>query len=622
MFFPKPRTRLLAAFVLSLGLTACGGGGGNNAGDAGNAGPGNDPTQPPTVVSTLPVDGAVGVDPLASIQFVMNEDIDPASISAASVIIDSPDADVAAPRRSVNGNVITFVLATPLPRGARVTARLLAGALDSEGDALENDFVFSFDVEEAREIASQPHEGTSLATRVGALKLGSNGNGMSIMRTNTGTLLYRRILDGRPSGNSLTVVTSNASNVSQDNLDIASNGDAQISWLSYENSRRILRVKRWDAVSQTWAQSLTLTPSPLSEVNEFRSEINNAGGMIAWTEQSVSDNSKQALFVAFPEANGDLDEPYGLRLATTRRIGLRLNRSGTESVIAWSEADATSGYRVAVVSHHQVTGFGSIQTLTAQDRISKVIDAKASVSGYRFVLYKTRDADDVTKDALFLAVAKPTESFGQPTRLFTGTGGLSTAKLVVNDAGIASVVYALTDSQPGVWFRRYIPTTGLEAAIEITGVAKAPGGSASKAVDVSIDSVGNAVVLASHPGVGSYEQVIVAGVISRLAAPVVGIRLDVARRAPSSRSVQIARHPNTSTQLFWAHKDAVNLLDYDLRSRRMAPNGVFGPIDYFSADADVVVSGTLSAFAPSGNGLVLFTELFSPIYEVRHALLN
>ncbi|MCP5070611.1 MAG: Ig-like domain-containing protein [bacterium] len=622
MFFPKPRTRLLAAFALSLGLAACGGGGGNDPAENGNAGPGNDPTQPPTVVSTLPVDGAAGIDPLASIQFVMNEDIDPASINAASVIIDSPDADVAAPRGRVNGNVITFVLEAPLPRGARITARLLAGALDSQGDALENDFAFRFDVEQVREIASQGHETSTLATRVGALRLGSNGNGMSIMRTDAGALLYHRILDGRPSGTALPIVISNATNVNQDNLDIASNGDAQISWLSYENSRRILRVKRWDAVSQTWAQSLTLTPSPLSEVNEFSSEINDAGGMIAWTEQSVSDTSKQAVFVGFPEANGDMDEPYGLRLATARRFGLRFDRSGTESVIAWGEADTSSGYRVAVVSHHQVTGFGSIQTLTAQGQISTVVDAKASSSGYRFLLYKTRDAADANKDALFLAVAKPTESFGLPTRLFAGTGDLSAAKLVVNDAGIASVVYALTDGQPGVWFRRYIPTTGFETAIEITGVAEAPGGSASRGVDVSIDSVGNAVVLASHPGGGSYRQVIVAGVISRVSAPIVGIRLDVAMRAPASRDVQIVRHPNTSTQLFWAHKDAVDPLDYDLRSRRMAPNGVFGPIDYYSADADVVVSGTRAAFAPSGNGLVVFTELFSPIYEVRHALLD
>ena len=80
------------------------------------------------------------------------------------------------------------------------------------------------------------------------------------------------------------------------------------------------------------------------------------------------------------------------------------------------------------------------------------------------------------------------------------------------------------------------------------------------------------------------------------------------------------RLPNTAAQLFWTHRDANDALDYDLRSRRMSPSGVVGPIDYTSIDSDVVVADLRAAVAPSGKGLVLFTELHSPISEVLHLL--
>ena len=542
MNFPKPRMRLLAAFVLSLGLAACGGGGGNDSvADPVNGDPIADPAIPPSVISTVPVDGAIGVDPLTQIRFVMDQPIDDDSFASDSVLLTSPDvaAPLAAPRVFVDGATIIVTPTNPLPRGARIDVRLVEGILDTDGDALLADFAFSFDAEDFTEVQAQAHEQETEKARANALKLGANGNGMSVFRVDGSDLFYHRIVDGRPTGTALPIIRGGASAVRQENLDIASNGDAQISWLSRENSRNVLRVKRWDSVSQTWANSLNLTPSVLSEVNEFRSEIDNFGGMVAWTLQSTSDNTKQAVFVGFPEAGGDMDEPRGLRLADARRRQLRLSRSGTTSVIAWSEADAFGGYRVAMVSHDRVTGFSQVQNPTAQGRNASIIDAEASSNGYRFVLYSTEDQADADKSTLQLSVAKPGESFGLPLSLFVGSSKLRGAKLVVNDLGVAAVLYGREDGQPGTWFRRYIPGGGFEDAIEITAAEEAPTGTGADQLDVDIDDVGNAYALVSHRGPRTFRQQVTAAVISRLAAPRLGILVDTAAQAP-----QFARRGN------------------------------------------------------------------------------
>ena len=621
MSLSKFLSRYFAVPILSLGLVACGGGGGGGE-DPDAGGPVVvDPEVAPSLLFTTPANNASDVEIVAPIEFVFDKLIDPTTVTSADITATTSVGTLPTLAVGADGARIRVTPMSPLPRNALITIQLDATFTDTDGNAPESGAVLRFDTEEAIVGTAQAHEFLSADARLGALSLGANGSGMSMFRVPNGQLWYRRIEFGVPVGSPLRLVSQDASGIEERNLDVASNGDVQAAWRSYENSRNVLRLARWDAVSETWGTFLNLTPGALSQLREVSAEVDNFGGMVAWTEESTSDNTRQAIRVGFPEADGFMDEPITLRLADARRHGLKFERSGTQSVLAWMEGDAFGGLRVAYTSHDRVAGFGSITQGTAQGQVGRIFGVAVSSDGHRFVLLGTRDSSDPDRHSLALAVARPGEAFGAPQPLFAGTSDVSVARIVANDDGVAGVMFAREDGDRGIWLRRWIPATGFEAAVELTAVGQTPRGIESEAIDIKVDDIGNIVALASHASeFGRLEQVISAALLPRIGAPRLGIVLDRAEESPTGPRVRILVHPNTSSQMVWTHR-AEGLSNYDVRTRRLATNGVAGPIEYYETDSELVVSELRGGFAPSGRGLLIWS-LLDTTDDVRQILFD
>ena len=139
-------TRLLA-LLLALVLAACNGG----DGDGGVADSGD--VTPPTIVSTLPVDGASGATRTTAVAVTFSEAVTPAAGGAATLSLSAetlPEALPVTGTVTINGPLVTFTPSAPsapLPLGTQFTARVDVGLTDLSGNALAAPFTFNFTTE-------------------------------------------------------------------------------------------------------------------------------------------------------------------------------------------------------------------------------------------------------------------------------------------------------------------------------------------------------------------------------------------------------------------------------------------------------------------------------------------
>jgi hypothetical protein len=134
--------------LLALALAACNGDDG-----AGSAVPGD--VTPPTIVSTLPVDGASGVARTTAVTVTFSEAVTPAAVGAATLSLNAetlPEALSVAGTVAINGSLVTFTPSAPsapLALGTLFTARVDVGLTDLSGNALAAPFTFNFTTEPA-----------------------------------------------------------------------------------------------------------------------------------------------------------------------------------------------------------------------------------------------------------------------------------------------------------------------------------------------------------------------------------------------------------------------------------------------------------------------------------------
>ncbi|BCR03970.1 hypothetical protein DESUT3_10390 [Desulfuromonas versatilis] len=99
-------------------------------------------TTAPTVTSSIPVDGALNVDNLATVSVTFSEDMDPASLNATTFTVGNLAGTIV-----TAGNLATFTPAIGLAPGVTYTATVTTGAADLAGNALAAPFSFDFTVE-------------------------------------------------------------------------------------------------------------------------------------------------------------------------------------------------------------------------------------------------------------------------------------------------------------------------------------------------------------------------------------------------------------------------------------------------------------------------------------------
>lgn len=98
---------------------------------------------PPTVVSTTPVDGAVGVDQNAAITITFSEALNPAFVNTSSFTLAS-GAGAVAGAVTFTGLTATFTPTPTLTANALYTATVTTGIKDFAGNPLTSDFDWHF----------------------------------------------------------------------------------------------------------------------------------------------------------------------------------------------------------------------------------------------------------------------------------------------------------------------------------------------------------------------------------------------------------------------------------------------------------------------------------------------
>ena len=99
---------------------------------------------PPTVVSTIPVNGATAVAVNTPISATFSEAMDPATITATTFTVAGPGATSVGGTVSYSGSTATFTPTTVLATGVLFTATITTGAKDPSGVGLTANCVWTF----------------------------------------------------------------------------------------------------------------------------------------------------------------------------------------------------------------------------------------------------------------------------------------------------------------------------------------------------------------------------------------------------------------------------------------------------------------------------------------------
>jgi titin len=124
-------------------LSACGGGGGSDGGSALAAL--FPDTTPPTVSSTSPANGAIGVALDATISATASEALNPATLNATTFTLTAVGGGAVTPGSiTFSGNTATFTPSAALAVNTQYIATITSGVKDPAGNALAANFVWSF----------------------------------------------------------------------------------------------------------------------------------------------------------------------------------------------------------------------------------------------------------------------------------------------------------------------------------------------------------------------------------------------------------------------------------------------------------------------------------------------
>jgi len=133
-FVDSPIRRLTLVATVAVAASACGGGSGNGFPD----------TTPPSVVSTDPPAGAVGVQLGDPVIATFNEPLSPASVNAASFQVTDNLSNPVSGKVSVSGRTARFTAQNALVKAALYHAMLTTAVKDAAGNALTTAFNWDF----------------------------------------------------------------------------------------------------------------------------------------------------------------------------------------------------------------------------------------------------------------------------------------------------------------------------------------------------------------------------------------------------------------------------------------------------------------------------------------------
>lgn len=98
----------------------------------------------PVVLSTIPANGALGVPFNQVISVTFNEAVNPSTINASTFIVKKADGTAVTGNVSYSGTTATFTPTSLLSANTTYTGRITTGVKDTNGNALQTDYVWTF----------------------------------------------------------------------------------------------------------------------------------------------------------------------------------------------------------------------------------------------------------------------------------------------------------------------------------------------------------------------------------------------------------------------------------------------------------------------------------------------
>jgi N-acetylneuraminic acid mutarotase len=160
---------------------------------------------PPTVISTIPENGATGVSTNSSVEIKFSELMDPTSLNAFTIVLKDSSNNTISGSVSYAGGVATYTPAASLSGSMLYTAAVTTGAKDVSGNALVAAYLWTFTTGPAPDMAppsvssTSPDDGATCVPTETAVSA-SFSEPISLPTLNTNTFLLKDALNNPVSG--------------------------------------------------------------------------------------------------------------------------------------------------------------------------------------------------------------------------------------------------------------------------------------------------------------------------------------------------------------------------------------------------------------------------------------
>ncbi len=279
-------SRSVTTSLFLLLVTACGGSGGNS----GSTDDGNTGTDAPTVSSTSPADNASNVARDAQITATFNKDILNTSVNASSFTLSGSGADNIVGSVSFDGvnNVVSFIPGTPLSMLTTYTATLSSDIIDLSGNALANNYNWSFTTADGGWGDAQLIEDDTSDANSPQIAFDANGNALAVWHQSDGTRknIWASRFDGTSWGSAevIGVDVADGGNAFEPQITFNINGNAFVVWKqtrSISNLSTFIWANHFNGTTWTGAEKI----SNLGVAFDPQIAVDSDGNAMAvWTE--------------------------------------------------------------------------------------------------------------------------------------------------------------------------------------------------------------------------------------------------------------------------------------------------------------------------------------------------
>ena len=274
--FKLNSNKLLMLLAISTVLSACGGGG--SGGDS------KDSTAP-TVSSTTPANGAADVSRTAPVSATFSEDVFAVALDNASFSLSNSRGAVPATINLNTTNAVSLQANSTLSNLGRYTATLTTSVTDLAGNALNQNYAWSFTTEDGNWSNATSLEVGADDASLPQLAMDNSGNGLAVWMQGDDIWANRyNGVDG--SWGNATRIETEAQRAHSPKIATDSNGNALAIWVQSHGSEFSIWSNRFSVDNDSWGEAVLIE---LIANDAYLPEIavDSSGNALAvWSQQN------------------------------------------------------------------------------------------------------------------------------------------------------------------------------------------------------------------------------------------------------------------------------------------------------------------------------------------------